>query len=364
MTVSTTPAALLLGILLSAGQLFPSGQAALVSSSVEQHARRAMSADGAAEAVIPVSDMVPVDLGREMVDQPPRMSRSEQPEEKASTRECSGGSCAACFAGGLCLGVVITALVIMVLGEALGQVKLRNNNSYSAAEAVGGSSNATDDVSGASGAASASKAPELATEPIQAAQLEEHHHSETESIESMHLFWPRLSVLIVLLLIQSTSSVILAGFQSTFATHPAILHFLTMLVGTGGNCGGQSVVLAVRKLAIGEDVDFIIAQQALVGVCLAAILAPLAFARSFIQHASVLESLTIAAATAILVVLATSLGAALPKMFAWLRVDPAHATPTIQVAMDIVGVSIVCLTTWLFLTNSSSSTAMLQFLGS
>mmetsp|Transcript_45574 Transcript_45574/g.83447 ORF Transcript_45574/g.83447 Transcript_45574/m.83447 type:complete len:323 (-) Transcript_45574:60-1028(-) len=275
----------------------------------------------------------------------PPLIQQQGLEDTDTSKACPGGSCAACFAGGLCLGVVGTTLLIMVLGEACGRVRLRGDAGSTGTQASSG--------------------PEMPSEQPEATQLAspsskaDEHHSATENIESMHLFWPRLCCLIVLLLVQSTSSVILEGFQSVFTAHPAILHFLTMLVGTGGNCGGQSVVLAVRKLAVGEDVDHVIVEQAMIGMCLAAVLAPLAFVRSWLQHATLLEAGAIAAATAFLVVFGTALGAALPKLFAWVRIDPAHATPSIQVAMDIVGVSIVCVTTWVLLSQVPAAASLL-----
>mmetsp|Transcript_27785 Transcript_27785/g.64177 ORF Transcript_27785/g.64177 Transcript_27785/m.64177 type:complete len:314 (-) Transcript_27785:106-1047(-) len=285
------------------------------------------------------------DHGGNLQAAPPVLKNMESSDV---AKACPGGSCASCFAGGLCLGAVGTTLLIMVLGEACGRLRLRG--------AAAAPDSAPLEVP--------SEQPEATQVTSPSASKEEDHHSATETIESMHLFWPRLSCLIVLLLVQSVSSVILEGFQGVFTAHPSILHFLTMLVGTGGNCGGQSVVLAVRRLAVGEDVDHVIVEQALIGMCLAAVLAPLAFVRSWFQNASLLEAGTIAAATAFLVVFGTSLGAALPKLFAWVRVDPAHATPSIQVAMDIVGVSIVCVTTWLFLSQAPTAASLLGFLHS
>jgi hypothetical protein len=76
-----------------------------------------------------------------------------------------------------------------------------------------------------------------------------------EEIESLNQFWPRARWLLGLLFLQSTSSFILKGFQSLIEKHPSIVFFLTMLVGAGGNAGSQSVVLAVRAIALGDPVD-------------------------------------------------------------------------------------------------------------
>merc|ERR1719174_3361872 len=63
-------------------------------------------------------------------------------------------------------------------------------------------------------------------------------------------FWHRAGWLVLLLAFQSCSSFILERFSVLITTHPVIIYFLTMLVGAGGNVGGQSVVLVIRRLAV------------------------------------------------------------------------------------------------------------------
>lgn len=61
----------------------------------------------------------------------------------------------------------------------------------------------------------------------------------------------RATWLIGLLAVQSASSFILAGNEALIQRHPAIVYFLTMLVGAGGNAGNQSAVRVIRGLATG-----------------------------------------------------------------------------------------------------------------
>eukprot|EP00419_Tripos_fusus_P047362 CAMPEP_0172835104 /NCGR_PEP_ID=MMETSP1075-20121228/25507_1 /TAXON_ID=2916 /ORGANISM="Ceratium fusus, Strain PA161109" /LENGTH=71 /DNA_ID=CAMNT_0013678101 /DNA_START=74 /DNA_END=289 /DNA_ORIENTATION=- len=49
------------------------------------------------------------------------------------------------------------------------------------------------------------------------------------------------------------------------------------------------------------------------------------------------------------VLVAALLGAGIPKILFMVSIDPAHATPIIQVVMDILGVCIVCVTGLLLL---------------
>merc|ERR1719343_1408830 len=85
----------------------------------------------------------------------------------------------------------------------------------------------------------------------------------------------------MLLMCQSTSSLILEHFQVLLSSHPVVIYFLTMLVGAGGNAGGQSTVLVVRRLALaahGRDKDArfsmtsVISKEVSVGARLALVL--------------------------------------------------------------------------------------------
>jgi len=77
----------------------------------------------------------------------------------------------------------------------------------------------------------------------------EHTYFETSVLK---LVWQRSSWLIGLLLLQSVSSFIIAGFQDVVDKFFIISMFLTMLIGTGGNAGNQSSALVIRGLATGE----------------------------------------------------------------------------------------------------------------
>lgn len=55
--------------------------------------------------------------------------------------------------------------------------------------------------------------------------------------ESLDKFSHRISWLIVLLILQSLSGTILEAFENLIRRHPAVVVFLTMLIGSGGNAG-------------------------------------------------------------------------------------------------------------------------------
>lgn len=170
--------------------------------------------------------------------------------------------------------------------------------------------------------------------------------SATENVESIHLFWPRVTVLIVLMLFSSISTFILESFSNLEAVQPAILLFLTMTVGTGGNVGSQSVVMAVRSLALGEEVQ--IWKELGNGFKLGGALGAMALVRCLVTGAGVQGSFIIASAVAFVVIAAAFFGTFLPLLFYYAKIDPAHATAAIQVLMDMTGTMITCVTGLLY----------------
>jgi len=163
-----------------------------------------------------------------------------------------------------------------------------------------------------------------------------------ETTESLHRFWPRCSCLIFMLLVQSVSSIVLVGFKDLIQKHVSLVYFMTMLVGLGGNAGGQSVVLAVRRLALGQSVSML--EQLGVGAMLSLVVMPLAMARAWISHTSLPIIFAIGLSAGIIVLIACVAGTAIPVMLWSLQVDPAHSASFIQVAMDIAGIIVVCST--------------------
>lgn len=179
---------------------------------------------------------------------------------------------------------------------------------------------------------------------------------------SLHKFWHRAGWLVMLLMFQSTSSIILERFELLIKTHPVVIYFLTMLVGAGGNAGGQSTVLVVRQLALdalragrdekrrAEDSCWrLVSAQIWVGARLAVVLFGASFFRCVIFKTEWVECWAICISMLCIVFTSTLIGAALPLLLKKMRVDPAHAGAAIQVVMDISGVSLTCIVSCLVL---------------
>uniref|UniRef100_A0A7S0F8F1 SLC41A/MgtE integral membrane domain-containing protein n=1 Tax=Pyrodinium bahamense TaxID=73915 RepID=A0A7S0F8F1_9DINO len=185
---------------------------------------------------------------------------------------------------------------------------------------------------------------------------------EVADSASLHKFWHRAGWLVLLLMCQSTSSVILEHFELLIKSHPVVIYFLTMLVGAGGNAGGQSTVLVVRRLALaavggrghangdpGLSVRRIVGSELSVGAQLSVVLCCASFVRCIVFQVRGVECLAICLSMLVIVFTSTLAGAALPLLLRRLNVDPAHAGATIQVVMDISGVTLTCVVSCLVL---------------
>ncbi|CAL1162283.1 unnamed protein product [Cladocopium goreaui] len=143
-----------------------------------------------------------------------------------------------------------------------------------------------------------------------------------------------------MLLLQSVSSLILSKFEYLVRKDSDLIFFLTMIIGLGGNAGGQSVVLTCRKLSQHQHIT--VRDQLATGVLIGIVLSPLAFLRGLMSKSDLGTCVTLAAATLIIASVATSIGTALPKMLQMLKADPGEAAAMIQVIMDIVGMMVTC----------------------
>lgn len=159
----------------------------------------------------------------------------------------------------------------------------------------------------------------------------------------------RASWLLGLLVCQSCSSFILADNEALLVAHPTVIYFMTMLVGAGGNAGNQAAVRIIRGLATGEVTPdaspatrAIVSDEFLRAAALACILVAAGFVRVIAFDATVADAAAISASLFLIVSTSVVLGTILPLVLQSLRVDAAHASTTIQVIMDVMGVLITC----------------------
>jgi magnesium transporter len=145
---------------------------------------------------------------------------------------------------------------------------------------------------------------------------------------------------------------IIAGFEEKLAAIPVLIAFIPMLMGTGGNSGGQSSVTIIRGLAIGEiensDIWRIIWKETRVALLCGVVLSVCNFAKIILVdnmlfgngvsiEANIVVSLTLLAT----VLVAKIVGCALPVAAKKLGLDPAvMASPFITTIVDAVSLLI------------------------
>lgn len=159
----------------------------------------------------------------------------------------------------------------------------------------------------------------------------------------------RATWLLGLLVCQSASSFVLADNESLLVSHPTVIFFMTMLVGAGGNAGNQAAVRIIRGLATGE-VDpaptsrtrALVSDEVVRAAALAIILVVAGFVRVIAFDAPIADAAAISASLFIIVGTSVVLGTLLPLLLQSIKVDAAHASTTIQVVMDVLGVLITC----------------------
>ena len=167
---------------------------------------------------------------------------------------------------------------------------------------------------------------------------------ETESFRA--LFLDRAAWLVGLLILQSISGFILQSNEDMLQEHLPIVNFLTMLVGAGGNAGNQASVQAIRGLAIGwlnpRTIHAFLRREAKMALYLAVTLGLTGFIRAALFKTESAETVAITCSLVSIVLISVTLGSLLPLGMIKCRIDPAHSSTTIQVIMDILGVSITC----------------------
>jgi magnesium transporter len=158
------------------------------------------------------------------------------------------------------------------------------------------------------------------------------------------LFQKRVFWLVVLVFGNIFSGAGIAFFEETIAAHIALLFFLPLLIGSGGNAGSQSATLMVRALATGDVVlrdwgrmlgrEFGVAL--LLGAVMAAVVSVLGILRGGPEIAAVV-SLTMVS----VVLVGSLIGMSLPFVLSRLKLDPATASaPLITSIADAAGVVI------------------------
>lgn len=165
------------------------------------------------------------------------------------------------------------------------------------------------------------------------------------------LFKKRIGWLLALIFVNVFSGAGMSYFKHTIEAMVSLIFFLPLLIGSGGNAGGQASTLMVRSMATGEikltdwakllGKEFSVA--GLMGISMGIAASALGFFRSG-QEVAVVVAISM-----VIIVLAGSLiGMSLPFALRTLQVDPATASaPLVTSIADVSGVLIYfSIATW------------------
>lgn len=124
---------------------------------------------------------------------------------------------------------------------------------------------------------------------------------------------------------------------------------MTNTMSPWGSCSllSRSPFSVIRGLATGSiqsnAVRSFLGKEFAVGLCLSVILGVAGWLRAAAFATPYLETMAITASLFMIVMISVVLGATLPLGMRYVGIDPAHSSTTIQVLMDILGVTItVC----------------------
>ena len=204
---------------------------------------------------------------------------------------------------------------------------------------------ATEDISKIAGAAPSEK-PYLKTNPFT-------------------LWLNRVPWLIFLLLSATFTGLVISRNESLLSNgiYGIILtSCMPMIMGTGGNAGGQASATIIRGIALDEvefrDTPRVILKELLVGLVMGISLGVICFAKIMLidglllntAGATCLTALTISLSLCVTIVCAKLIGAVLPLLAKKCKLDPAvMASPFITTIIDILSLIIYCNFAILFL---------------
>ena len=155
----------------------------------------------------------------------------------------------------------------------------------------------------------------------------------------------RVGWLLILFLAQAYTGTVLAFYEDTLEAVTALVFFMPLLIGTGGNAGSQVVTTIVRAMAVGDvyfrDIFRIVWKELQTGILLGAAMAIAVFARSLMLGVGVDIGVVVSLTILAIVIWAVTVGAILPLVLRQLRVDPAVVSaPFIATLVDGTGLLI------------------------
>lgn len=137
---------------------------------------------------------------------------------------------------------------------------------------------------------------------------------------------------------------IIQNFENVLSNVIALVTYMPMLMGTGGNSGSQSATLVIRGMALDEielsDAFRVLWKEIRISTIIGISLSVLNFARIYwFDGQSALIAMTVSVSMLVIVIAAKSIGSMLPMIAKRVGIDPALvASPMISSLTDMVSV--------------------------
>lgn len=153
-------------------------------------------------------------------------------------------------------------------------------------------------------------------------------------------WWKRIPWLLILMFSATFTSKILQHFENALAAQSALIAFIPMLMGTGGNAGGQVSVTIIRGLSLGEiymrDILKVLWKELRVAVLCGVTLAVMNFGKMLlVDDVTVTIAAIVSITVVVAVVVAKLVGGILPILVKRIGLDPAvMASPFITTIVD------------------------------
>jgi magnesium transporter len=157
--------------------------------------------------------------------------------------------------------------------------------------------------------------------------------------------WKRIGWLLLLFVTETLTGTVLRHFQHELDTMVALVFFVPLLIGTGGNAGSQTTSTIIRALAL-REVDFrdflkVVWHEIRAGVLLGVVMGGIAFGRALTWGTGTTMALAVSLSIFAIVVWANGVGSVLPLLAARLRIDPTVVSgPFMSTLVDATGLFI------------------------
>jgi magnesium transporter len=179
-----------------------------------------------------------------------------------------------------------------------------------------------------------------------------YHMANLTPTDSSYFYTPswtfiksRLPWILGLLLLESLSGEIVDKYSQAISTIPILAVFITTIIETGGNVGSQISTLVIRQMAVGEiemeDLWKVVKKEILIALFIGLLVGTALFIRAFLVSQNMLTNFTAGLALGAVILYSDLVGAILPFLGKFLKVDPAiMAGPLLTTIIDVSGIAL------------------------